>query len=313
MNNTLHLTLLESLGNAKAISNCFVDLSPHYCSSSEELQESNLFIDNPNTDFKTALLEQNWGNILCPDEKDLEEQNNYYEKIRRLSSVDFCKSTEQSSKENGQILYGLKEKKPIFKVHFPYQEKKKDSLFTSLENNVGLYEILDEKEEKYYLQRKRYSTKRRRKNNTDNILKKIKRRFLNHALIGKLNKLLKSNGSRFFLEKFPQSFASDVKKENNQKILDMTLKEIFETKELYKNELDNYNHNLKVVKSDDVKKNEEFQKIMNKKYYQLFEEYLNSKEFKIDEIDRLKKNNMNDDSIKRYLCLAKHFIEHFSQ
>ena len=94
----------------------------------------------------------------------------------------------------------------------------------------------------------------------------------------------------------------------------MTLQEIFEKKELYEeNNLKNYYHNLKVIKSEQIQKNIDLKEILNKKYRELFKEYINSKEFKIDEINRLKKNKMQDDYIKRYIYLAKNFIEFFSE
>ena len=66
----------------------------------------------------------------------------------------------------------------------------------------------------------------------------------------------------------------------------MTLFEIFETKELYQaDELDNYYHNLNVVEKEEIKEKFELKEILNKKYCELFEEYINSKEFKIDEIN----------------------------
>ena len=51
-------------------------------------------------------------------------------------------------------------------------------------------------------------------------------------------------------------------------------------------------------------------KILNMKYYQLFEEYLKSDEF-FEEINRLKKNGMNDEYIRNYINLFKHFLEFF--
>ena len=67
----------------------------------------------------------------------------------------------------------------------------------------------------------------------------------------------------------------------------MTLQEIFEKKELYlikdKATLDNYLHNKDLIQ------NEELNMIMNKTICELYEEYINSDEFKISEINRLKK------------------------
>ena len=144
--------------------------------------------------------------------------------------------------------------------------------------------------------------------------KKIKRRFLNFALVGNINEILKNIDKALYLEKFPSNFVSDITKRSNKNLLNMTLQEIFEKKELYEeNGLKNYYHNLKVIKSEQIQKNIDLKEILNKKYRELFKEYINSKEFKIDEINRLKKNKMQDDYIKRYIYLAKNFIEFFSE
>ena len=96
----------------------------------------------------------------------------------------------------------------------------------------------------------------------------------------------------------------------------MTLREIFEKKELYTHEkgngFENYLHNYKTVQSEEIKKNEELKNILLKTFSELFEEYINSDEFNVEEINRLKKNGMEDDYIKRYIYISKHLIEFFS-
>ena len=96
----------------------------------------------------------------------------------------------------------------------------------------------------------------------------------------------------------------------------MTLLEMFEKKELYANEneegLFKYEHNLKMVQSEEIKENEEFKKILNKTFSELYTEYINSDEFN-NEINRLKEKKMGDDYVNRYKYLAKHLIEYFSQ
>ena len=97
----------------------------------------------------------------------------------------------------------------------------------------------------------------------------------------------------------------------------MTLREIFENKELYINEdkegLYNYLNNLKVVQNEEIKENTELKIIFNKTIYELYEEYINSDEFKIIEINRLKEKKMQDDYIKRYINLARYLILFFTQ
>ena len=97
----------------------------------------------------------------------------------------------------------------------------------------------------------------------------------------------------------------------------MTLREIFENKQLYINEdkegFRNYLNNLKVVQNEEIKENEELKIIFNKTVNELYEEYINSDEFNIIEINRLKEKKMQDDYIKRYINLARYLILFFTQ
>ena len=199
-------------------------------------------------------------------------------------------------------------------------ESKKDSLiilekvnlFTNIEKNSLLV-----KNEEEMLKRKRFQDRRPRKENQDNIRKKIKRGFFNNGLIKKLNEKLKSIGSKKYFRKFPQHFVSDVNQKRNKELFNMTLREIFENKELYINEdkegLRNYLNNLKVVQNEEIKENIELKIIFNKTIYELYEEYINSDEFNIIEINRLKEKKMQDDYVKRYINLARYLILFFTQ
>ena len=172
-----------------------------------------------------------------------------------------------------------------------------------------------EKEKENFLGKKRSERQRERKKDKDDMRVKIKRAFYNISLRNKLNGGLKSIGSKKYFEKFPKHFASDANKKRNKEILDMTLNQIFEKKELYIYEDDcgkaKYLHNLKTVQNEEIKKSEVMQKILNKTFRELYEEYINSDEFKIDEIKRLKKTN-GDEYIKKYKDLAENLIEFFS-
>lgn len=198
-----------------------------------------------------------------------------------------------------EILFEKRNVKVIFKV----EHKKTGSLFNSIEN-----ESFTEEEMLYH--RKRHSYKRRRRENHDNIRKKIKRNFLNKALIKKINSIIKNKGNKILFEKFQQHFVSDVTRKSNKQLINLTLEEIFKKKELYhESELKYYYHNLDLVNSEQIQENNELKNILNKTYKKIFEEYLNSEEFNIDEINRLKKNRMDNEYIKKYKYLAKHFIE----
>ena len=194
-------------------------------------------------------------------------------------------------------------KDKLFDIILP----KSTPIFSKLENDSST-------DDGIFLERKRYSIKRRRRENKDNIRKKIKRGFLNNALINKINTIIKSNRGKLCFKRFQQHFVSDVARKSNKVLLNMTLKEIFEKKEIYDTkELKFYYHNLKLIQSEEILENEELKNILNKKYCELYDEYLNSKEFMHDEIKRLKNNKMEDSYIKRYIYLARNFINFINE
>ena len=208
----------------------------------------------------------------------------------------------------------------IFPIQSIESESKKDSLITlekvNLFTNIEKNSLLAKSGEEM-LRRKRFQDRRPRKENQDNIRKKIKRGFFNNGLIKKLNEKLKSIGSKKYLRKFPQHFVSDVNQKRNKELFNMTLREIFENKQLYINEdkegFRNYLNNLKVVQNEEIRENEELKIIFNKTVNELYEEYINSDEFNIIEINRLKEKKMQDDYIKRYINLARYLILFFTQ
>ena len=206
-----------------------------------------------------------------------------------------------SVKENNQNSSFLGQKRKLFKINY---RKKYD------ESN----EIYPSSVEKAFLNNKVLPTIKRRRENQDNIRKKLKTVFFNTFLRKKINEILNNKHSRLYFEKFPISFVNDIRKNTNKDVIDKTLLEIILNKELYsENDLSNYNHNIKVVENKEVKKIGELKKILNKTFRELFEEYINSKEFNIDEINRLKNNNLDNIYIERYIYQSIHFIEYFAE
>ena len=280
---------------------------------------STYFMENEFLDmespFQPSFSSQEEISSLSDDTK---SRSSFWQKYSMTSSLPLEENEDDSKDQSSSNLFSLEslqekeqEKKPLFEVVYP----KKDLLFSKTEKNSGLISI--EETEETFLKRKRLPIRKPRKDNQDNMRKKIKRGFFNTALINILNQKLESSGSTKYFEKFPQFFVSDVNQKRNKEIFSMTLSEILEKKELYENEqksgFENYSHNLKVVQSEDIKENEEFKIIFKKKICELYEEYLNSDEFKIGEINRLKEKNMADDYIARYIYLANHLIEFFFQ
>ena len=206
-----------------------------------------------------------------------------------------------SVKENNQNSSFLGQKRKLFKINY---RKKYD------ESN----EIYPSSVEKAFLNNKVLPTIKRRRENQDNIRKKLKTVFFNTFLRKKINEILNNKHSRLYFEKFPISFVNDIRKNTNKDVIDKTLLEIILNKELYsENDLSNYNHNIKVVENKEVKKIGELKKILNKTFRELFEEFINSKEFNIDEINRLRNNNLDNIYIERYIYQSKHFIEYFAE
>jgi hypothetical protein len=159
-----------------------------------------------------------------------------------------------------------------------------ESSFTKRENCLTLDEEDDEDEKKSILINKT------RKDDDDNIRTKIKRAFVNIYLINMLNYILINNNSSLYFEKFPKSFAKNITKIQNSVILDMTLEEIFQNRDLYnEKELDKFHHNLDVIKAKEIQENKDMKNYLKKTFSELFNEYINSNTFKIDEIKRLRK------------------------
>ena len=73
---------------------------------------------------------------------------------------------------------------------------------------------------------KRNKIKKKRKFNSDNIRRKIKRTFHN-SLKNTLNKRLKFSNSIFFFDYLPQNFITNVTKDRNKPILNITFRQLF--------------------------------------------------------------------------------------
>ena len=179
-------------------------------------------------------------------------------------------------------------------------------------------ESLPAEEEKCFLKKRCKERRRRRKENNDNIRIKIKRNFLNKYLKSRLNNILQMDGIKKYFDFFPNKFSRDISKGRNSMILDLTLREIFLDKKLYlfEDEEGNskYEHNFNMIQSDEIKNNEKLQKILNKTIRELYAEYLDSDEFNIDEINRLKNVKKEDDYyIKKYKIISKSLINFFAQ
>jgi len=258
----------------------------------DEYSDINLY-SNINSDNDNSSLEP----LFNVYEEDIfNEENKIFKEFHIPKNPQIIKEGRDTS-ENSNINIIIQQTPiKIFQIIYP----KKLTMFT--------------KNDKVLLGKKikRSFNKRKRKDNTDNKRRKIKRSFLNETLINLLNEELKFIGSKLYFMKFPHKFVSDITRKTNKKILYLTLKEIFENIKLYdNNELNNYYHNLNVLKNKQIQENEEMKTIINKTYIDLFTEYINSDEFKTGEINRLREKNMKESYIEDYKFVANGMIDFY--
>ena len=241
---------------------------------------NSLYITNCNDDINKRFSY----NFYEDNERDYSENNNEKNEINNITSD--------------------KLKKNIFKVIYP----KKYPLFSHLEYKSYYYNNYD-----YNIPSKRIRCKKRlnRGRNSDHLRLKIKRNFFNNILLKILNEKLNNIGYRNKFEKFPQNLVSDMTIKNNKKIMNMTLNEIYESKNFCKSEHDmnNFEHNLKIVNCLKKDENLMMRNILNMKICDIYEEYLISDEF--DNDIKLVKNkiNLSDFDLERYIYLSKTFIQ----
>ena len=155
-----------------------------------------------------------------------------------------------------------------------------------------------------------------RKENTDNINKKIKTRFLK-LLRNYMNKKLKAARCKKQFKYIQQTCASNTNKDFNKEMLSMKLKDFFtknilvsmNVKNIKKTDLTNYEYNKKVYEHL-IKNNYNFD-FLDKTFIELFDEYLNSKQFE-EEIDNLRNNNKEKlEYIKNYIIKAIILRNHY--
>ena len=230
-----------------------------------------------------------------------------FQKLTPFKVEEIDNSNKKSKEENHYFI----NKKRIFNVIYP----DKISLFTDSNDKETIFNTV-----KYNFEKRTKSKKKMgRYKHKDNMRKMIKRRFINTYLKKALNERLAEAGFNSVFEYLPQCFVGNVIKKKEKILLNKTLFDIFEKKELYdEKNLVNYHHNLKILEQIKVKGNPELKTILNKKYSEIFEEYVNSKEFNEGEINRLKssknKKQIKDEYyIEKYIHLAKHYVEFCSK
>ena len=214
-----------------------------------------------------------------------------------------------------------KRNRNIFRVNFEiFSPREYDNYSKRMINEVLNIKTNDNiNSGKLFVTKFKKTKKSNRKDYSDNIRKKIKSGF-HRVLKIVLNSKLKYAGSIFSFDSLPQVFISNISRKENRKVLNLTMEELLSKnfclgkKKIKPKIIEKYDNNLKVLKyleeNKEISKKSNFNNIKNMKYYEVFNEYLNSKEFE-KEILKLKKKE-NDIYIRNYIRKAIHLIDFFN-
>ena len=141
--------------------------------------------------------------------------------------------------------------------------------------------------------------KKNRKEMKDNILKKIKSRFFKTIKKQLKSRLIKSYNFKKDFKFLPQKFICDISKETNKLIWNQTFLQFMEDKSA-----DNINKDLilKAIQED---------KIGNMTLEEIFNEYLNSREFVNSIPNEKNEKELNQKYIDDYIFYANNFINYY--
>ena len=217
--------------------------------------------------------------------------------------------SDNESEPNNQNQFNMELNNNIF-IPVPF-ENIKDSNLALKNNNLPDEAIKEQILIPHRVRIRSSSGGRPRREFHDNIRRKIKTKFFNKYIVSKINKELKISGSIKYFEKYPYKFVADISRQRNKIFLEMTLMQIMKNKEIYgKKEEAKYYHNLRVLESLNLEENSGLKKILNAKYIDLYDEFINSNKF-IEDLEEIK--NENDVFKDRYIYLSKTWNKYFSE
>ena len=279
-----------------------------------KIDKSSPSIDNIQENIKKQNTDNN---IIKINNSKINEENNnifIYEETEKknIFKVVYSKYLNNSNNTNNSIIFtdGNFDNFSSYMLNRALNNVDKNSQKVK---NKKIFEQIPKKP------KKKKKNIQKRKENSDNIRKKIKARFLK-ALKNAINQKLKNAGSKYIFQLLPQSFITNLSKDKNKEILNLSLKDIFlknfDVKEKQKRaDFNKYKHNLFVMdyleKNNNISEKSNFNRIKKMKYSEIFDEYLLSKEFE-SEISNLKQQRENDKYIKDYIIKARNFIDFFN-
>jgi len=227
------------------------------------------------------------------------------------------KNNQNVNEPKSLSIHSLEENKEV-KLNKKNKEKEKGKIIEAkrkfLVYNFFTPKICDEKEEKKKINKNNEKNtdkkdkflicRKRRKEMSDNILKKIKShffKFIRKILKERIKKYNNKNCNFKFNQK---NFITNISVKENKSIWEEKFYDFIEKKIESNNKKDDKENVLEYVRKD---------KIGKMTLEDLFNEYLNSKEFE-DNINKIRKEkNINQDYINKYIFKSKNFINHYKE
>ena len=299
---------------------------------------------NSNTDYAMKICLKKIGNTFIYPSSNENSENDSKEEINKSFVVKEFNDIKKSMKNNmGQDQLPDLHIEKSMKNNMGQDPLPECHIEKIMKNNMGQDPLPDRqnlrKTKIFFIQKIRVMNKRKRICNSGgkqvkkkkrlyqeyNMRIKIARKFCNKYLIKKINKILKKIKCPLYFEIFQKNLVLNIATKNYKKHLDLTLEEIISKKKLYEiknkgNNFKNYYHNLialnklKSVEFKYVIEKTEINNILKKKFHDLFQDYLNSDEFK-EQIEEMKNdvNEYSNDYIERYIQFNINFIKNYKK
>ena len=235
---------------------------------------------------------------------------------------EFTKDLDENEKINVESITSKPEKEIAKKKKIKQRKSKniKPNEFKLFNPNKNIKYLRSHYNKKYFYRVIIYigkNIKRKRGSMRDNISKKIKVNFFKN-IIASLNwKLRKKNINKDF-QRLDQNYITDVTKTYNKYLFEKTLKEIIKEKpkvkdkENAKKKEDKWRQNIKLIEELEESGDEDFKHIFELNIEELFNEYLDSKEFE-ESIYDLRRKKFYFDYIQNYIQIAENLVNYYKK
>ena len=235
---------------------------------------------------------------------------------------EFTKDLDENEKINVESITSKPEKEIAKKKEIKQRKSKniKPNEFKLFNPNKNIKYLRSHYNKKYFYRVIIYigkNIKRKRGSMRDNISKKIKVNFFKN-IIASLNwKLRKKNINKDF-QRLDQNCITDVTKTYNKYLFEKTLKEIIKEKpkvkdkENAKKKEDKWRQNIKLIEELEESGDEDFKHIFELNIEELFNEYLDSKEFE-ESIYDLRRKKFYFDYIQNYIQIAENLVNYYKK